>query len=88
MPIVWSVRGQGVFESAPFQADRGDHENFLTHFTWPIDEKEGELLDWFTMPVINDRFPEFARASRWTPSPLEPVYRLSSILKSPVADER
>jgi predicted GIY-YIG superfamily endonuclease len=83
VPIVWAVHnswGQ-VFESAPYTEERpwGD---FLTHFTWPIDAVTGERLDWFKLPVINDRFPEFSKALDWTPSPLQPTCPLRSIVQS------
>jgi predicted GIY-YIG superfamily endonuclease len=82
VPIHWSVCGNaGVHEAAPFAEDVpwGD---FLAHFTWPFDPKTGEALDWYRLPVVNDRFPEFAKALAWTPSPLQPTCPLASILGS------
>lgn len=89
VPIVWSVTSgwEGVFEAAPFtrEVPWGD---FLTHFTWPVDAKTGERLDWFQLPVVNDRFPKFASALAWTPSPLQPTCPLSSILASRAGHRR
>lgn len=86
VPIIWSVRSRGlggINETAPFQKEFvptwGD---FLAHFTWPVDAKNGERLDWYRLPVVNERFPEFAEALAWTPSPLQPTCPLSSILQS------
>lgn len=86
VPIIWSVRSResvdSIYETAPFQPFAPGWGDFLTHFTWPVDAKTGERLDWYRMPVINDRFPEFAEALAWTPSPLQPTCPLSSILQS------
>ena len=87
----------GVFENAPFQnlatayaadsrgvpsAFNALRQDFLTHFTWPYDPRTGERLDWYRLPVVNDRFPEFAKALAWTPSPLQPNCPLRSILQN------
>jgi predicted GIY-YIG superfamily endonuclease len=87
VPIVWSVHGgwaNGIFEAAPFTAygDSVDWGNFLAHYTWPVDAINGEPLDWYALPVVNDRFPEFAKALAWTPSPLQPTCPLASIVRS------
>jgi predicted GIY-YIG superfamily endonuclease len=83
VPIIWSVHSgwHGVFEAAPF-ARSYIGMDFLTHFTWPEDAVTGEPLDWYALPVVNDRFPEFAKALAWTPSPLQPTCPLASILRS------
>lgn len=78
VPISWFVAGNGVLEAAPFARDLTG-QDFLTHFTWPRDDA-GEVIDWYSMPVVNDRFPEFVSALAWTPSPLQPTCPLSSIL--------
>jgi len=89
VPILWTVMGHGICEFAPYQ--RGEeaepipsarHENFLTEFTWPYDANTGDDLDWFKLPVKNSRFPEFAQALDWTPSPMQPTCPLRSILAS------
>lgn len=78
-----------VFESAPFQHQSSglmikfpEHEDFLTHYSWPRDVVTGELLDWFTLEVRHDRFPEFSAALGWVPSPLQPTCPLLSIMAS------
>lgn len=85
VPIYWSVAP--VHETAPFQevwskangpTSWGD---FLTYFTWPH-RPNGEPLDWFTLPVKNDRFPNFAKALNWLPAPLQPYAPLRSIIRS------
>lgn len=87
VPIIWSVHDcafSGVYEAAPFTAwgDSVGWGNFLTHYTWPVDAITGEPLDWYALPVVNDRFPEFAKALAWTPSPLQPTCPLASIVRS------
>lgn len=93
VPICWFVEGDGVFEAAPFQhlevayptvPIMWDRENFLTHFTWPWRMKNGhpERLDWMRLPVRFDRFPLWAKALGWTPSPLQPTAPLASIIQS------
>lgn len=85
VPIVWSVHsgwGRGIFEAAPFTSNEPSWGDFLTHFTWPSNTKTGERLDWFQLPVVNDRFPDFAQALAWTPSPLQPTCPLRSLLDS------
>ncbi len=77
--IYWCVQGEGVSEAAPFM-DFGE-ENFLTHYTWP-ENANGELIDWFKLPVKNLRFPKFAQALVWTPAPLQPTCPLRSIWAS------
>lgn len=83
VPIYWSVRSEqgGVFETAPFQGPRWQRDDFLTHFVWPVD-RNGERVDWFLLPVKNDRFPEFAKALAWTPSPLQQQVALRSLMAS------
>lgn len=83
VPIVWTVHSEsaGIFEAAPF-AGHVPWGDFLAHFTWPTDARTGHPLDWYSLPVVNDRFPEFARALAWTPSPLQPTCPLRSILRS------
>jgi hypothetical protein len=86
--IYWGVSspGNGVFETAPFQRQFAHRvpqvEDFLTHFTWPVHEQTGERLDWFQLPVVNERFKEWAEALAWTPSPLQPTCPLRSIVES------
>lgn len=90
IPIYWSVASLdgGIGEHAPFAADRFHgtryrlEEDFLTWLTWPVNAATGERLDWFQLPVIDDRFPEFAKALGWVPSPLQPTAPLASILRS------
>lgn len=87
VPIYWVVQSKtgGVSETAPpfvsAYAPAGDR-HFLTSFTWPVNAVTGDPLDWFSLPVVNNRFPAFAEALSWTPSPLQPFCPLASILRS------
>ncbi len=81
VPIYWSIKGPGTAETAPFQ--HPDYrQTFLTDFTWPVDRTTGEKIDWFTLPVNNDRFPGFADALGWIPGALQPFAPLRSIMAS------
>jgi hypothetical protein len=82
VPIVWTVHShwRGLIEMAPFQAD--DQPDFLSYFSWPEDVKTGELVDWFHLPVVMDRFPDFTEALGWLPSPLQRTCPLRSIMRS------
>ena len=87
VPIAWFVcsdAGRNECEFAPFTNDPilGHHKNFLDYFTWPVDIATGELVDWFKLPVQNRRFPEFAQALDWTPSPFQPYCPLRSLIYS------
>lgn len=82
VPIHWYVDGGTVFESAPFQPEgrcRGD--NFLSFYTWPVEDGH-KYVDWYSMPVVHDRFPKFAAALGWSPAPLQPTCPLKSIVAS------
>ncbi|WP_189910770.1 hypothetical protein [Streptomyces albogriseolus] len=86
--IYWGVSspGNGVFETAPFQRQFMDRvppvQDFLAYFTWPVHETTGEKLDWFKLPVVNERFKAWAEALDWTPSPLQATCPLRSIVES------
>lgn len=93
VPIYWTVRStpDDIYEAAPFQFTNnwdyccGDcedctYDHFLTWYTSPTDTETGEPMNWYQLPVRNERFPAFARALRWTPSPLQPYCPLASIL--------
>lgn len=76
--IYWSVRGEGVAEHAPCNALSG--RSFLTTFTPPVDARTGAELNWWRLPVRNDRFPAFAKALGWLPSPFQEFAPLRSII--------
>jgi hypothetical protein len=83
VPIYWGVRGEaGVCEHAPNNAREYTlpDEHFLTFFTPPENAKTGALLNWWTLPVRNDRFPEFAKALGWLPSAFQRFAPLRSIV--------
>lgn len=85
VPIYWTV--EPSCETAPFQQLEhwGPFEDFLTVYSWPEDPKTGERLDWYKMPVINDRFPKFAAALNWTPAPLQRSCPLRTIMQVKMA---
>jgi hypothetical protein len=65
-------------EQAPFEPTDGD--NVLTIYRTPINVKTGEPVNWYRLPVINDRFPKFAAALGWLPSPGQLFAPLRSIV--------
>jgi hypothetical protein len=82
VPIIWSVRGKTTHEAAPFNPDPVPWGDFLYHFTWPEDHRTGEALDWFTDLLVRNRFPAFASALGWLPSPFQRTAPLRSIVAS------
>ena len=78
--INWFACGEGIFETAP--NDDRDCKNFLTLFTPPVDAKTGEPLNWWRLPVRNTRFPAFAEALGWLPSPFQEFAPLRSIVSN------
>jgi hypothetical protein len=88
VPVYWSVRGEDDgfgCEQAPFHAGTVYHdEDILTHYHTPISLKTGRPINWYTsLLVINDRFPKFARALAWLPSPGQMYAPLRSIIQGP-----
>lgn len=73
--IGWTV--MPVMEFAPFVGDW--YENFLTFYSWPVDVKTGDLLDWFQLPVVLDRFDGFEKALAWKPAALQPTAPIRSL---------
>ncbi len=71
--IYWSVSGDGIAETAPFQS--AEQEHFLTFFTWPVDA-DGQRLNWNSLPVLDGRWYSegtkggfFQEYTRWKPTP-------------------
>jgi hypothetical protein len=80
VPIGWSVRGEGIWEYAPNDPDEQLDENFLTFWSRPRDAKTGEPLNWWRLPLRNDRFLAFAKALGWLPSPFQATAPIRSIV--------
>jgi hypothetical protein len=80
VPIYWAVRGDGVFEHAPNNSERYGGKSFLTFFTPPVDPRTGAVMNWWRLPVRNERFPAFAEALGWLPSPFQEFAPLRSII--------
>ena len=53
--IYWGVEGEeeGTFESAPHQRPPFDGDNFLTHYTHPVEAETGERANWLRLPVLD-----------------------------------
>lgn len=93
--ISWYVEGGGVFDSAPGQDHRGvsyvPDGDFLTWFTWPVDPRTGESLQWLRLPVVDKLWRSAAsrrvttkggfiqEATGWKPSPLQPFVDVAQL---------
>jgi hypothetical protein len=77
--IHWSVVGEHIgSEFAPFVERAISNENFLTFYTWPVDEA-GNRLRWFDLPVLDKLWREgdtetggfIQEFTGWKPSPFQ-----------------
>lgn len=96
IPIYWSVYCQErrLFESMPFQYSEYHQEmlpeTFLTFFTWPVDPKTGEELNWLDLTVDDklwnstrgDKGGFIQEATGWKPSILQPYVYLPALMSS------
>lgn len=95
IPIYWFVKSEelGILEGMPFQFEHitgSFRENFLTFFTWPVDSKTGESLNWLTLSVV-DKLWNLRRANKggfiqqatsWKPAILQPYLYLPALLST------
>ena len=67
-----------------------DPEDFLSYYSWPVNSKTGERLNWLTLPVIDKRWVGkhgekggfIQEATGWKPAVLQPFVYLPSLLKT------
>lgn len=83
--IYWSVQGDGIGETAPFQPAWG--EDFLTHYTWPLNA-DGERLNWNSLPVLDGRWYSegtkggfFQEHTGWKPAPFTDRVHVPTIVE-------
>ncbi|MFI5808351.1 hypothetical protein [Streptomyces sp. NPDC051561] len=87
----------GIFEGAPFVVDSrtlpglpcagGPREDFLTHYTDPVNADTGEPLNWMRLPVLDlgwnstdgNKGGFIQEATGWKPSPLQPTMNVVQI---------
>ena len=79
LPIYWSV--MPIHETAPFQDLTWSSGDYLSYFTWPEDQ-DGQRIDWYSLEVKHDRFPEFSSFLGWKPSALQTTCPIRSIVAS------
>lgn len=92
VPIFWFVTSQpgGTFEAAPHQEFPSDYplrEDFLTHYTDPLQERTGEPINWLRVPVLDlgwsakqaDKGGFIQEAAGWKPSPLQAVMNVRQV---------
>ncbi|MGC1211989.1 MAG: hypothetical protein WA890_12080 [Micromonospora sp.] len=95
VPIYWSVQGRGTSETAPFQdwASRDvppPPSDFLTTYTWPIDPKTSQPLQWTRLPVADklwrpgrgDRGGFIQELTGWKPSPLQATIDIDQLAQA------
>jgi hypothetical protein len=93
VPIYWYIEctSEGKFERMPFQPNHTPgvpDENFLTFYTWPINSRTGQRLNWLTLPVQDkswhvkraDKGGFLQEATGWKPSILQPYVYLPALL--------
>ncbi|MFF9287546.1 hypothetical protein [Streptomyces griseosporeus] len=89
VPIYWFVTTPsftGRFEAAPF-APNVLPENFLSHYTLPMNAETGERINWVRLRVADrgwnkttaDKGGFIQEATGWKPSPLQPTMNFLSI---------
>ncbi|MCW5832356.1 MAG: hypothetical protein KIS78_07960 [Labilithrix sp.] len=86
LSISWFVESPdaGLFEGMPFQHDH-PHDDFLSHFSWPVHAQTGDRLDWLSLPVQDlhwrkgrgDKGGFIQEATGWKPSILQPGVHLA-----------
>jgi len=93
LAIYWSVRTpqRTIQEFMPFQFPHlALSEDFLTHFTWPVNSNSGDLLNWLCLPVVDKLWNRqqmekggfIQQATTWKPSILQPHVYLPSLVDS------
>ncbi|NDK32438.1 hypothetical protein FH975_11780 [Nesterenkonia sp. Hz 6-5] len=83
--IDWVVLPVG--EDAPF---RGEDEDFLSFYTWPVHSETGERLNWTQVPVqdkgwsaeCQDKGGFIQEFPGWKPSPLQRNLHLPTLLSA------
>jgi hypothetical protein len=103
--IYWSVIQPtltGIFETAPHARTSATdpelvklfgevpNEDFLTHYTHPVNADTGEHVNWMRLPVLDQGWNETARhkggfiqeATGWKPSALQPTMDVVRIAKA------
>jgi hypothetical protein len=87
IPIYWFVRGRTLFEYMPFQHHR-PRADFLTYFSWPVNKKTGERLNWLSLKVVEklwddthcDKGGFIQQVTGWKPGILQPYVDLKSLI--------
>ena len=95
VPIYWSVRSPGgeVHERMPFQHSvslQGNTpgDDFLKHYTWPVNSRTGQRLNWLVLPVADKEWNDhqsdkggfIQEVTGWKPSVLQPAVHLLALM--------
>ena len=85
--IFWLVLP--VAEAAPFQPRWLDLGDFLSYYTWPINQYTGERLNWNRLPVAEPNWTDagdkggfFHEVTGWKPAPLQERVPLRQVLRA------
>lgn len=98
IPIYWFVEATGasIFTRTNFPS-QFDHshgqrarDDFLTQFTWPMETKSGDFLNWLMLPVQDKLWRPgqagkggfIQEATGWKPAILQPFLYLQSLLET------
>jgi hypothetical protein len=97
IPIHWFVEspGKAKIERMPFQFNHhpsidSEPKDFLSYYSWPVNAKTGERLNWLAIPVVNkqwntkqgDKGGFIQEATGWKPAILQPFVHLPTLLKT------
>jgi len=91
IPILWLAVYKGKPEFMPFQFLSNEiGQDFLTHYTWPINKETGEQVNWLALPVVDKRWNDkqankggfIQEFTGWKPGILQPYVYLPSLLQS------
>lgn len=96
IPIHWFVEspGHAKIERMPFQYSipplrmSGPLDDFLTFYSWPVNARSGDPLNWLTLPVVDKAWNSkragkggfIQEATGWKPAILQPFVFLPSLL--------
>lgn len=89
VPISWYVTSPDVpqFEAAPFTTSWAENNDWLTHYTWPINESTGVPVSWARIPIEKNYWSErggtkggfIEELTGWRPSPLQPFVSVTQL---------
>ncbi|MFE1876420.1 hypothetical protein ACFW9N_37100 [Streptomyces sp. NPDC059496] len=89
--VYWSIAGgNNIFEALPFSPTHTLSEDFLTHYTWPVNADTGERLNFARLLVADkqwnaergDKGGFIQELTGWKPSPYQSLFDAETIAKA------